>query len=315
MGKRREHHFVPKFYLKNFSIRQEKVIIRLYDTQSNFYFEKASISDQAKEKYLYGEDDVVESKLGVIEGEAAAVIKSIINSDRLPKGKEHFQLLKFILYQHTRTTKREKVIKESFNELMKGTFGETRPQSSISVKEMVEMVESQLPYLGYTGCKLIVNDTKIPFITSDNPVVLYSQLMENKKDFARAAWASKGLQVFFPISPDHLIFLYDIFTYSVGKYRNSSEVNKISEKDVVQLNALQYLNCKSLLYFDENIEKADIEKVIAQFKKEREKLMKPKLMSFGSYRWVMIHEPRINLNLSFSKLSMTGKRFTPMMLP
>ena len=151
MGKRKEHHFVPKCYLDNFSVNSEKKLIRLYNILTQFYFEKASTADQAKEKYLYGDDDVIETKLGNIEGEAAAAINYCLHKNELPTKVQFLHLKKFILYQHIRTTKRERVIRESFTTLMNDTFGNNAPEPSVTIGEMVEMAESQIQFLDFTG--------------------------------------------------------------------------------------------------------------------------------------------------------------------
>lgn len=312
MGKRKEHHFIPQFYLRNFSVGQNRVVICIYNIETDFYFDRAAISDQAKMKYLYGQDDRIESMLGDIERKAALVIKKIINTDSLPGIKSEIQdLFRFILYQHTRTVKREEVIKENLNALNKDIKRVTGHSFNISIQEMVDMVERTLPFLSHIKMALIVNDTSIPFITSDHPVVLYNQLMEIKGHSCRAAWANKGLQVFFPISPDHLIYIYDCYSYTVGKNKNKGEVLSIMENDVKQLNLLQYLNCGTLLFFDEHLSKDALVNMVHPHYSFRKQLFIPKTFRFGSYRWVEMPEPRINLSLTFSKLSLHGKRWRP----
>ena len=312
MGNRKEHHYLPRFYLKNFSVGQQEVHIRLHNIESDFYFDHAAISDQAKKKYLYGKDDIMESQLEKLEGHSSGVIRSIIDDDQLPSSAaDLLQLGKFILFQQARTVRHGEVMNTVFNTLNQGMFGDEAPDDEMSIRDMLELMTKRLPYLAHLDYKLIINDTSIPFITSDNPVVLYNQMMEIKRHRTPAAWANMGLQVFFPISPDHLIYIHDSNNYIAGAPAGTTVIGNITERDVNQLNALQYLNCGELLFFDEHFDKGNAESLKKESQEFREKLWIPKHVSFGSFHWVDMGRPQINLQVSFSRLSPRGKQFKP----
>lgn len=312
MGSRKEHHFLPRFYLKHFSIGQKDVHVRLYNINTSFYFDHAAISDQAKKKYLYGKDDIMESQLEELEGQSASVIKAIIEEDKLPSSPaDLLQLGKFILYQQARTVRNGQVMNDMFNSLSQGMFGEETPESEMTITEMLQLMGKRLPYLAHLDYKLLVNDTPTPFITSDNPVILYNQMMESKRHPTPGAWANMGLQVFFPISPDHLVYIHDSYNYFTGNGTNPLVITNITERDVVQLNTLQFLNCGELLFFDDHFDKANAETLICKSQDIRKKLWKPQHVNSGPYHWVEIGQPRINLQLSFSRLSQRGKLFKP----
>ncbi|ADB42934.1 DUF4238 domain-containing protein [Spirosoma linguale] len=98
-------------------------------------------------------------------------------------------------------------------------------------------------------CKLLINRTTTPFIISDNPAVKYNQFLENKNwSGAVTAYGSKGLQIFIPISPKHLIILYDSWSYKIGTKTNHVVEIK-NDSDVDQINILQFLNCDKLIFF------------------------------------------------------------------
>ncbi|WP_461622080.1 DUF4238 domain-containing protein, partial [Bradyrhizobium sp. 23AC] len=77
------------------------------------------------------------------------------------------------------------------------------------------------------------------FITSDHPVVFYNQYAEHRTIRSNTGLASKGLQIFYPISPYHIIILYDEAIYKIGA-KKSTSVDVTSVSDVQQLNDLQW---------------------------------------------------------------------------
>jgi hypothetical protein len=198
-----------------------------------------------------------------------------------------------------------------FNSLGHGIFGDAAPEAEVSITEMLELMDKRLPYLAHLDYKLLINDTPIPFITCDNPVILYNQMMEAKRHPTPGAWANMGLQVFFPISPDHLIYMHDSYNYFVSNRAGSPVIGNITEGDVIQLNTLQYLNCGELLFFDDHFDKANAEAVISNNQEIRKKLWTPQHMSLGLYHYVEIGHARTNLQLSFSRLSVRGNQFKP----
>jgi len=63
-----------------------------------------------------------------------------------------------------------------------------------------------------------------------------------------AGLASKGLQLFLPISPEICVLVYDPSTYEYGSTRRRACTAGVN--DVKLLNALQAVNAKSCIYFD-----------------------------------------------------------------
>ncbi|MEJ0103132.1 MAG: DUF4238 domain-containing protein [Bacteroidota bacterium] len=118
--------------------------------------------------------------------------------------------------------------------------------------------------LDYLSCKLIVNLSYLPFITSDNPVVKYNQFLEAKEAYVGATGiAVKGIQIFLPIHPRMMICLYDPAIYTCGEDHKVTVITE-SIDEVHQLNSLQYLNSHSQLFFNDFISKEYIEAVVEQ---------------------------------------------------
>ncbi len=71
------HHYVPQFYLRNFS--HNKKNISMYLKSSRKFIEMANIKGQAYKQHLYGETEDLENTLMTIEHKASIVINKIIN--------------------------------------------------------------------------------------------------------------------------------------------------------------------------------------------------------------------------------------------
>jgi len=135
--------------------------------------------------------------------------------------------------------------------------------------ENLEAVVQILPIAFDLDFKLVVNVTDEPFLTSDNPVVLYNQFLErNNRPGGIAGLSVKGLQVILPLSPRHGIFLYDKDVYKVGTKKQ--KVVQVSDSlDVEQLNVLQFLNAGRCLYFDESVTEQMARRLSARAKSQR----------------------------------------------
>ena len=75
---KRRQHYVPKFYLRNFSENNKSVGIYLF--KKNKIIEHGSINDNLWAEYFYGEDAVIENKLAEHDGRWNDTISSIINT-------------------------------------------------------------------------------------------------------------------------------------------------------------------------------------------------------------------------------------------
>jgi hypothetical protein len=170
----------------------------------------------------------------------------------------------------------------------------------------------------FLSCKLLLNKTDIPFITSDNPAVKYNQFLENKGlEQGTTGLAAKGFQIFFPIHPSLMLIFYDPIVYKL-KERNTFRIIINDKNDIWQLNGLQYINCDSQVFFGNGITKEYLKRFPGKFKRAKEE-NKSITTSFKTgnvydeeqsyYLFTTEKDAQINLNLSFIKLTKTAKQF------
>ncbi|SFU54092.1 Protein of unknown function [Pustulibacterium marinum] len=259
---KKNQHFIPKFYLKHFSYCGNKKQIGIFNTRSRFFFSKSSLKHQGSKNFFYGYDGVIEDKLANIEGHLSTSIKKIILDKKPPEkfGFEHFQLLNFVALTHLRNPVSVQSVKDS-REIVKKRFLELDPKLDIdnfipstTHEESIEVVLSNLMNVVDITVdldfKLLINKTKIPFISSDFPIVKYNQFLELKSwKRGKTGFGNTGLQIFIPLNPKLTIAFFDSRIYKIGNKKNSFKIVD-NEEDVNQLNLLQFLNCYETVYFN-----------------------------------------------------------------
>lgn len=264
MSKPRKQHFVPQFYLRNFSLDENKIGISSYNHKTDKFFIDVPIKSQAYKNFIYGEDGLIEKDLSLFEAKIAQLISDPIHKINPPSTLEDFNLLKeFVLIQHSRTAKAGAealaAINTSFNairpflkekdQLLKDVHISHKYPSLLSLYQALD--HSYL--MGHLAMKSIVNMSTLSFITSDNPIVTYNTWMEQQGYYAGGtALAAKGLQIFVPIAPRLTYCFYDPYIYQFGD-PDKGFIETTSETDVHQLNALQCLFSESQLFFCEKI--------------------------------------------------------------
>ncbi|MDR2010888.1 MAG: DUF4238 domain-containing protein [Bacteroidales bacterium] len=336
MHKRKNHHYIPRFYLKRFSSDEEGKTIGLYNHQNGKFIKNAPIKHQASENFLYGTDDQTESELAKLENGIAKLFYYWTEEKILfppSNGTKAFSALKrFILYQLYRTPKAGKYMLEHLNDSFHAILPFVEPDKvkefenlSISHAEptlLILLNSADKEYLlDYLDCRFIVNLTGLPFISSDSPVIVYNQYMEKAGNYVGATGLpTKGLQIFYPIHPRLMICLYDPKVYSFGNVINCISTEKI--EDIHQLNALQYLNSNNQLFFDNTIiEGYIVDCLIKEYKgkkvpsKNINKLIKTQ--ENGALFFMSSEDVHIDLNLSFLDIicKIDNSEFAPLRHP
>lgn len=333
MAKKKRHHYIPRFYLKRFSINNEGKFLGLYNLKNRKFIQNAPLKSQAYENFLYGEDDEIENALAEMESNVAKMFYYWTEEKLLyppPIETNGFKLLRrFILYQAFRTPKAGSVIMEKLNQSVKTVIKELKPDLWESMKDAI--LEHENPVLeglirsieherllDFLDCKFLVNLSLLPLVTSDAPVILYNQLMEQAGNYIGATGlVAKGLQIFYPIHPRLMICLYDSSVYDFGNgCNNCCSTESIGE--IHQLNGLQLINCKSQLFFDDLISEEYLIELCKDFEKYRDtskninqiiNLENQKLLYMTS------EDIHIDLNLDFFKLKVNPNDFKDRIAP
>ena len=102
MSVKKYNHYIPKFYLANFS-GSSRFIDKCILSTGNI-IRGASTKSTGGQDYLYGEDGKIEDIFSQLEGKWADVIRNIISSESIPSVPEDYEyLLHFIILSENRT--------------------------------------------------------------------------------------------------------------------------------------------------------------------------------------------------------------------
>lgn len=275
---KKNQHYIPKFYLRNFSYKNFGKQIGVYNLENKLYIAKAALKDQGSKNFFYGIDGYIEDGLSDIEGKLATVIRHIIDRKNVPpRGSlDHRLLLIFVTLTDLRNPIKIDGMKAGFEEMRKmllDAHPDTDVKKFVPEPSHEEMVRMHLSYsvemaemMSDLDCKIFINGTSNPFITSNFPVVKYNQFLEMKKwRFSKCGYGLVGLQMFIPVNHEITLVFYDPAIYKLGD-KKKSFYTITNEKDVDEINKLQFLNCLDTIFFDERATESYIRKLAHQTK-------------------------------------------------
>lgn len=296
----KNHHYIPRFYLKNFSLDGRK--INVYTTKGKNHF-KGSLKNQCSKKNFY-DDEKTEKFLSIKECEQSKILKKIIqekeNFPTISSNENFLKILEFLSLTGLRTLYFKKIM-DSFKEALSECIYIEIPKNKMNLKDIkrnlcVHILLKDLKPI------LLFNKTQTEFLSSDNPVALHRSLNTFGGDSFN--FGSKGLMVFCPLTPHLVLMLFDKKTYKVNKGRSK----RLKEKDVKEINKLQFLSSfKCLFYFSDN-QKKNIESLHKEigdlgnkpYIEVRNPILGDKYSNFP---------PKININFKFIKSKVNNMEF------
>ncbi len=270
MSQKKRQHYVPKFLLKKFSIDGNDKQINIYNIENAKFITNASLKEQCALDYFYGKDDDLEEGFAEMETEASKIINSIILKNIVPERKsvDFLTLISFSLILSARTPNCEEEISDFFSAIdkkmmmmdprLKQYGDKIECKINEPLKRSLYAMISELPVALDLEVKLLVNNTAKSFWLSDNPVVYYNSFFEKKtKWFTGTGLADKGLQIFLPISPKHMLHFYDSDVYKVGCARKKT-IELFNDYDIYSLNKIQFINSKNCIYSNQGFIEPEI---------------------------------------------------------
>lgn len=325
-------HYVPKFYLRKFSCNDQGKQIGIYNIDTCFYFPTAPLRHQGSKSYFYGEDGILEDLLSETEGHQARLLRKIIDENFIPQKNtsEHVELITLLLLTQLRNPKSAEYIDKSFDNLTQAIYSKSPEYKDIisdykiSITDPIGLSISALKKITDfcldLDYKLIVNNSKESFITSDNPLIKYNQFLEaNAYPRGSTGFGNLGFQMFFPLNSTKMIIFYDPICYKVGS-KNSKVIETKNKRDIEQLNILHFLNCNNTVFFNEKIKQPTLQRLHQQslrYTKANEVITKefPKIEADGKVKenstiiMTTKTECKTKLDLTFIKLTDKAKYF------
>lgn len=267
-------HFVPKFYLRNFSESKKGIFVFDKYLEKNFL---GSINKIGSSEYFYGDDQTkngLELFYGKIEAITTPIIKTLI--ERLESKiqtnlheNERKNLAKFIWHQQTRTL--ESRIRLSHLEKKVSSIIENKPTIELENLDYFKNHSCKKIHLDFLNSLTIKeadsiqvlyertwvifkNSTRVDFLTSDSPVISYRHEDINYRAF----------EIAIPISPKYLVSIVEKKTIPSLDILDGKIVELYDEKNIQFYNYLQISQSSRQLFSLKN----DFDDVISIIKKE-----------------------------------------------
>lgn len=255
MASNKNQHFVPRCYLRPFTLNGENQAINLFNIDRLRFIAGAPVKSQCSSDYFYGEDLRLEKVLQVSEGAYAAALREIL-SPAYKVTDPHRDLLRhFCLLQHLRTeaaSRRAVEMSEGMVEVI-GDGVDFRMSIRDAVLMSMRAFVENMDILEDLKICLLRNRTDMPFITSDDPAVLTNRWYLESKKTRGASFGlhSAGTLFFLPLSPKILCLGYDSDVYSLP--HDDGWVDIRNTHDVNAINQQQYLNCRANIFIQDPV--------------------------------------------------------------
>ncbi|WP_353892259.1 DUF4238 domain-containing protein [Proteinivorax hydrogeniformans] len=317
MGKVKKQHYVPQFYLRNYSHNRKNIGMFMLDSKK--HVTNASIKSVAYSRYLYGKNGELEGRLGKLESIWARIIRKLLSSKELYylTREDYNSFLEFIAVSHYRTKKisdRHKYLYEFMEKMVpdeglnngnikKSDFKEFKEVPS---KVPIDIALKEAKQLRDLGMILLCNKTNHhQFITCDHPVIFYNKLYVSRNYRIGYGLENAGIQIFMPLSCNYVLCLFDPYVYDF--LGNTPIYNIKSKKEVSALNKLAVENAYNKLFFTRDTKESYIREIV---KSRTERSLEDNLRTYkqeNGNELVHFTSGSIYKNLNFSFLSIKKK--------
>lgn len=254
MADRKNQHFVPRAVLKPWTLNCEGRAIHLYNIRADRGIPNAPVKSQCSRDYFYGSDLRLETWLGHGEGVYAEAVRRLPSSNS-EDIRLYLDILKqFTLLQMIRTERslaeEARMLREMYDHVFHGVLpdGERFPTHEEIVRDAIERWHKSKHSLEDLKGVLVVNDSAVPFVVTDDPAVHTNKLHIHKLGSANFGIQQSGMILTMPISPGIAVLFYDGHVYTCpGK--TGPKLRITSDSDAKAFNELQYLKANENIYF------------------------------------------------------------------
>jgi len=317
MPELKKQHLVPELHLKRFSYDNKQT--NILNVKAEKIIPLTPYMNHCHKDYYYGKDGKYERMLSKLEVTWAAIFDKIIeNNDYYPTKEEIERIKEFALYQKNRVlimkTQIEELKWKTVSVALKMKFGDIDEEAKRKLKKMfldkhgqnipqfcLDMAVELKKYISDLGLLIVNYKSKSELITSDNPIISYNNYCTNN-----VGLGSVGLIIFFPISPNKLIVLYDKKMYP--KYSQSKIVNLNNDTEIEWLNKFQIISAVNLVIFRNHNQSNSVLRLYKALKKDRSQFFRkvePYEFAPGFSNMIIHEQPYypIDYNFSFARLT------------
>lgn len=250
MASNKNQHFVPRCYLKPFTLHGEGAAIDVFNIDRRKLITNAPTKNQCSRDYFYGRDDRLEAAIQALEKSYGATLRAIMAPGYKLQPDHQNVLQMFWLFQHLRTEGACLRSAQMCAEMLEPM--DVDESYSMGIKEAVEAAmhafAENMEVVSDLKVCLLRNATDVPFIASDDPAVLTNrwQLEDRRTRGGSLGLTGAGAIFLLPLSPKIYCIGYDPDVYSITGKDGWTTVRKPS--DVEALNEFQLMNCRANIY-------------------------------------------------------------------
>jgi hypothetical protein len=244
----RKQHYVPQFYLRNFSPDKKRLCCCSLVTKISVC---QNIKDLCSERLIYGGSERVLSKL---EDKHAKIIREILQMRTLANKSraDLLELCRLVLLMATRTKGTKERVEDraaNYDRLMEmlgvkpyAIRGKKLIPNSLNVGAM-ELGLNRPDIIADLTSTLLTNQTSpfTPLVTSDSPVLFYNLLARGLTNKNLTGFLHKGLIIFLPLSKDVILCLFDGDRYKL-KSAEGCSVTSDGNVMIPDSNIFDFLN-------------------------------------------------------------------------
>lgn len=260
-----KQHYIPKFFLRRFSCFGDEKTVGIYQPKNGRFVARGPLRSQAYKRYFYGKDGLLEDRLSQVEGLSAENLRQVsaLKQQFFPGTLHHISSLFHLLLSDMRTAAHAKRLQAHMEKARTAAFEGVKKlprefnrlilSQEMAIQFAMEFMPKAMESCQDLEIRIAKNNTPIPFITCDDPVLRYNQLLERHKEPGGITGnAHAGLQLLMPIDARTMLIAYDGDYYKMGAQTNA-RLSFCNVRDVEQINLLSYLNCHSTLFFNHEI--------------------------------------------------------------
>ena len=258
MADNKNQHFVPKAHLKPFSVDGGGKAIHLFNLDRDRAIPNAPVRNQCSSDYFYGQDPQLEAAIQSVEGPYGQMLARVLPNGTIPGALDRTVLRRFILLQHLRTEAAAASASQVLAAMAQlpgvlppGEDFDVKKAMRVAVEEAMLVYARQMRIVDDLRVTVVRNESRTPFITSDDPAVLTNRwhLQNPRGRYRPFSLRHAGLVMLLPLSPRVLAMLHDPDVYAVAHRQGVVTIDR--DRDADALNAHQILNCAANVFFQD----------------------------------------------------------------
>jgi hypothetical protein len=255
MASNKNQHYVPRCYLRAFTEHGDGVRINLFSTDRERVIPLVSARHQCSRAYFYGSDAELEAAIQLLERSYAEVLRHITQDSYVLTDDDSDLLRKFWLFQYLRTEAASQRSVKSLNaatDAMGISGAEYRAEIKRAVLHAMRTFVEHMDIMDDMSTCLVRNDSRAPFITSDDPAILSNRLyLECLPRLGKSfGLRQSGNIMVLPLTPSILFLGFDRNIYTVRNKKGWCSLKAAA--DARAYNQHQMLNCRANLFFRGN---------------------------------------------------------------